>query len=398
MDAVPPRTCRIIVRGSMRRFAALYDELDRTTSTNAKVAALAGYFRAAPPADAAWALFFLTGQRLKRLLPGRALGDWAAEAVGVPGWLLGESYESVGDAAETIALLVDGAHGAADGDTLDLPLSEWLEKRILPLRGQPEEVQRREVVSWWLALDRLPRFLLTKLLTGELRVGVSHTLVVRGLSEASGVPPEALAHRLMGRWQPSAAFFGSLVSPDAAALDRSRPYPFYLASPLDREPDALGARDAWVAEWKWDGIRAQVIRRGGETCIWSRGEELVTDRFPELHPAAARLPDGTVLDGEIVATREARRCPSRRCSGASAARRFRPRCCATPLPGSSPTTCSRTRAPTCATCRSRSVARGSRRCSRPRARRSPSPRRSRRPRGRSSPRRARPRGHTRPKG
>jgi len=288
----------------MRRFAVLYDQLDRTTSTNAKIAALAGYFRDAPPADAAWALFFLTGQRLKRLLPGRALGDWAAGAVEVPEWLLGESYESVGDAAETIALLLDGAPGVADRDALEVPLSAWLEERILPLRGQPEEVQRREVVAWWLALDRLQRFLLTKLLTGELRVGVSHTLVVRGLAEATGVPAEALAHRLMGQWQPSAAFFTSLVSPDTGAVDRSRPYPFYLASPLDREPAALGPRDAWLAEWKWDGIRAQVIRRGGETFVWSRGEELVTDRFPELHPAAARLPDGTVLDGEIVATRD----------------------------------------------------------------------------------------------
>jgi DNA ligase-1 len=288
----------------MRRFAALYEQLDRTTSTKAKVAALAAYFRVARPPDAAWALYFLTGQRLKRLLPGRALGTWAADAAGVPDWLLAESYESVGDAAETIALLLDdlAQAGRAEG-ALDVPLAEWLEARILPLRGQPEDVQRREVVGWWLQLDRVQRFLLTKLLTGELRVGVSHTLVVRGLAEATGVPTQALAHRLMGQWHPSAAFFESLRGPEAAAVSRSQPYPFYLASPLDREPSALGPRGDWLAEWKWDGIRAQVIRRGGESFIWSRGEELVTDRFPELHAAAARLPDGTVVDGEIVATR-----------------------------------------------------------------------------------------------
>ncbi len=288
----------------MRRFASLYEQLDRTTSTNAKVAALAAYFRDARPADAAWALYFLTGQRLKRLLPGRSLGAWAAEAAGVPDWLLAESHESVGDGAETIALVLDGvAQPSVISDALDIPLAEWLEQRILPLRGQAEDVQRREVVGWWLQLDCPQRFLLTKLLTGELRVGVSHTLVVRGLAAATDVPPQALAHRLMGQWQPSAAFFEALRAPEAAVVAQSQPYPFYLASPLDREPPALGPRAQWLAEWKWDGIRAQVIRRGGESFIWSRGEELVTDRFPELHPAAARLPDGTVIDGEIVATR-----------------------------------------------------------------------------------------------
>jgi DNA ligase-1 len=288
----------------MRRFALLYEQLDRTTSTNAKIAALAAYFRDAPAADAAWALFFLTGQRLKRLLPGRSLGTWAADAAGIPEWLLGESYESVGDGAETITLILDAAaRPDASRGSLDVALATWLEARILPLRGQSESVQRRQIVTWWLELDRMQRFLLTKLLTGELRVGVSHTLVVRGLAEATGVPVQALAHRLMGQWQPSAAFFESLRAPEAAAVARSHPYPFYLASPLDREPRVLGPRVEWLAEWKWDGIRAQVIRRGGETYIWSRGEELVTDRFPELHAPASRLPDGTVIDGEIVATR-----------------------------------------------------------------------------------------------
>jgi DNA ligase 1 len=288
----------------VKRFSRLFDALDRTTSTNAKVAALAGYFREAPPADAAWALFFLTGQRLKRLLPCASLAAWAEAASGIPAWLIAESHEAVGDAAETVALVLDvcdrvpDARGAGGAD---VPLAAWIEERILPLRGQAPEAQRDAVVSWWLALERPERFLLTKLLTGELRVGVSHTLVVRALSQVAGVPPEAIAHRLMGHWQPSAVFYASLVTPDAATLDRSRPYPFFLASPLDRDVDALGPREEWLAEWKWDGIRAQIIRRGGEHFIWSRGEELVTGRFPELHLPLARLPDGTVIDGEIVA-------------------------------------------------------------------------------------------------
>ena len=285
----------------MRRFAQLYERLDRTTSTNAKVAALADYFGDAPPADAAWALFFLTGRRLKRLLPSAALRTWAEHASGVPGWLIDESYEAVGDGAETIALVLDLAHTAAATPDTDLPLATWIESRILPLRAASPEVQERDVTAWWRALDRGQRFLLTKLLTGELRVGVSHTLVVRALAQGAGAPREAIAHRLMGQWQPSGAFFESLLAPDSASVDRSRPYPFCLASPLDRDPADLGPREEWLAEWKWDGIRAQVIRRGGDTFIWSRGEELVTDRFPELHRLAERLPGGTVIDGEIVA-------------------------------------------------------------------------------------------------
>jgi DNA ligase-1 len=285
----------------MRLFADLYERLDRTTSTNAKVAALTAYFAEAPPADAAWALFFLTGQRLKRLLPSAALRAWAERASGVPGWLIDESHEAVGDGAETIALILDLAHVPAVAPDADLPLSTWIEARILPLRAASPEAQARDVIAWWRVLDRPQRFLLTKLLTGELRVGVSHTLVVRALAQVAGAPREAIAHRLMGQWRPSAAFFESVLSPDTASVDRSRPYPFYLASPLDREPRELGPREEWLAEWKWDGIRAQVIRRGGDTFIWSRGEELVTDRFPELHAPAERLPDGSVIDGEIVA-------------------------------------------------------------------------------------------------
>jgi len=290
----------------MRRFAALYERLDRTTSTNAKVAALAEYFREAPSEDAAWALFFLTGHRLKRLLPQASLREWAACASGVPGWLMAESYEVVGDGAETIALVLDSSREADTGGSTDLSLAAWLGTRILPLRDASPDAQEREVIAWWRALDRPQRFLLTKLLTGEFRVGVSHTLVVRALAQVAGVPAEAIAHRLMGQWQPSGDFYRALLSPDAASIDRSRPYPFYLASPLDREPSDLGPRSEWLAEWKWDGIRAQVIRRGGETFVWSRGEELVTDRFPELRPPAERLPAGTVIDGEIVAFRDAR--------------------------------------------------------------------------------------------
>jgi DNA ligase-1 len=296
----------------MRRFSRLYEALDRTTSTNEKVRALAAYFREAPPADAAWAVYFLTGRRIKRLLQARLLAGWALELAGTPEWLFEESYASVGDLAETIALLLDAAGIEKGGE--DLPLSAWVEERILPLRGLPVEEQRRQVTGWWSGLDRWPAFVLNKLLTGELRVGVSQTLVERALAEVAGLPPPALAHRLMGAWEPTAAFYESLlVAAGAPAEDDSRPYPFYLASPLEApaaDLSTLGDRGDWLVEWKWDGIRAQLLRRGGAVYLWSRGEELITERFPELARAAqALLPDGTVLDGEILAWRDGRPLP-----------------------------------------------------------------------------------------
>jgi DNA ligase-1 len=296
----------------LNRFAALYEALDRTPSTHEKVAALAGYFAAAPPADAAWAVWFLTGRRLKRFLPGRLLAGWAMEEVGIPDWLFEESYGSVGDLAETISLVLDG-RGPSLGEppAPEIPLSLWMAERLLPLRGRPPEEQRLEVTGWWRGLPRWETFVLNKLLTGELRVGASQTLVERALAQLAGVPQPVLAHRLMGAWEPTAAFFASLLAPGAEdEEDSSRPYPFFLASPLEAPVESLGDAVEWQAEWKWDGIRAQLIRRGGAVHLWSRGEELITERFPELiRMALPLLPDGTVLDGEILAWRDGRPLP-----------------------------------------------------------------------------------------
>jgi DNA ligase-1 len=286
----------------MRRFAQLYDEIDRTTSTNAKVAAMARYFASAPPEDAAWAVFFLTGRRLKRLVPSASIRDWALAASGIEPWLLEECYAVVGDGAETVALVLDQAPHAAEEP--DRPLAEWVERRVLPLKETEPSAQQTRVVAWLGALDRLQRFILLKLLTGEFRVGVSQTLVVRALAQASGLPSTTIAARLMGDWTPTGDWFASLLGHEQSDDDRSRPYPFYLASPLDGDPAALGELRDWLVEWKWDGIRAQLVRRAGAAHLWSRGEELITQRFPEIAAAATRLPDGTVLDGEVLAFRE----------------------------------------------------------------------------------------------
>ncbi|HEX6115082.1 MAG TPA: ATP-dependent DNA ligase [Geminicoccaceae bacterium] len=282
----------------MRRFSDLYEALDSTTSTSAKVEVMAQYFRAVPAEDAAWAVFFLTGQRLKRLISGRTLRDWALHYTGLPEWLVADAHAATGDSAETVTLLV---HHGTSADTPALPLHRWLEDRILPLRELPDERRYAEVTAWWRQLPARELFVLHKLLTGAFRVGVSRPLVVRALAAVAGMPRATIAHRLMGRWQPTAAWYQGLLAADHVHDDPSRPYPFFLASPLEQPPHQLGNIDSWLAEWKWDGVRAQLIRRRGEVFLWSRGEELVTGRFPELAHAAARLPAGCVLDGEILA-------------------------------------------------------------------------------------------------
>ena len=290
----------------MHRFSSLFDAIDRTTSTNAKVAAMADYFAEAPREDAAWAVFFLTGRRLKRLVPSAAIQEWTLAATGLPSWILYECWAVVGDGAEIAALMLDQLPAAPSEE---LPLSKWVEERILPLKTLSPELQQSRVAEWWRRLDRLQRFMLLKLLTGEFRVGVSQTLVVRAVAQAAGLPPTTIAARLMGEWTPSAEWFSSVLSHERTEDDRSRPYPFCLASPLDEPPETLGSPDEWLIEWKWDGIRAQLIKRDGRVHLWSRGEELITHRFPEIAAAATNLPDGTVLDGEVLAFRDDRPMP-----------------------------------------------------------------------------------------
>jgi DNA ligase 1 len=279
----------------MKAFAELYAALDETTKTNEKVAALTGYFARVPPADAAWAATFLIGRRPKRLLESRKLAQWAIEESGIPEWLFGECYQAVGDFAETIALLLPPAQSSSG-----LPLHYWIEERLLPLRDADDESKRASLVSAWREMDERQRFAWNKIITGEFRVGVSQSLVVRAVAEGAGLDAAAVSHRLMGDWQPTASFWTELVSPDARDADVSRPYPFFLAYPVEGRVEDLGDVSEWQVEWKWDGIRAQLIRRNGQTFVWSRGEDLMTERFPELEGLGAQLPEGVAIDGEVL--------------------------------------------------------------------------------------------------
>ena len=283
----------------MRRFARLYAELDAQTATNAKVAALRRYFAEAPAQDAAWAVYFLAGGKPRQAVPTRLLREIAQRAAGLPDWLFEESYQAVGDLAETIA------HVLPEGDANDHSgLAEWVETRLAPLRGLAETKIEARLVSYWNLLDWQGRFLLTKLIGGGFRVGVSKLLVIRALAEHAGLDPKLVALRVMGytdaKSPPTQERFARLIEPgDASAIDAGAPYPFFLAHQLT-DVASLGDTVKWQVEWKYDGIRAQVVRRAGQTWVWSRGEELVTERFPEIVAAAQELPDGSVFDGEIL--------------------------------------------------------------------------------------------------
>jgi len=297
----------------MKAFAALYRDLDASTSSLAKQAALQRYLREAPPRDAAWAVYFLAGGKPRQLVPSKLLRLLAQEAAGLPQWLFDESYEAVGDLAETIALLLpppDDAH--------DLGLADWVEQHLLALRGLPPADLTDRLRAQWRQLAPEERLVYFKLITGAFRVGVSRLAVTQALAAVGGVPATVVAQRLMGYTHPGArpdpGAYGALIAahdPQAAeSLRGGQPYPFFLAhplaSPVDQFDALLGPTGDWLAEWKWDGIRAQLVRRAGQSWLWSRGEELITERFPELAQLGEALPEGTVIDGEIVVWREGR--------------------------------------------------------------------------------------------
>lgn len=278
----------------MNRFAALFNAIDQSTKTTVKVAALADYFSDAPDQDRMWTIALFSGRRPKRAVTTTKLREWAAEQAGIPLWLFEESYPIVGDLAETITLVLPPVESTADRS-----LSEW----IANLRGlsDVEEADRKAaVLQAWSELGGTERFVFNKLITGGFRMGVSQKLMTRALAKATGKPEAELAHRLMGNWHPDDTTWEGLIEAEDASADASRPYPFYLAYALEDGPDALGAPEDWRAEWKWDGIRGQLILRDGQHFVWSRGEELMTDRFPELARAVDFLPPGTVLDGELL--------------------------------------------------------------------------------------------------
>jgi DNA ligase-1 len=300
----------------MRAFAALYRALDASTSSLSKQAALQAYLRAAPPADAAWAVYFLAGGKPRQLVPTRLLRETARAQAGLPEWLFDECYETVGDLAETVALLLPVPLAPVERS-----LAQWMVQELLPLRALPPETLAARMVAHWQSLPAEDRMVYCKLITGAFRVGVSKLQVTQALAAVGAVDAKHVAQRLMGYLQvgarPEADHYLALVAPTEAAdgaaggrpsaTQAGQPYPFFLAhpfaAPVEDFDAQLGPPADWLVEWKWDGIRAQVVHRAGVVAVWSRGEELVSERFPELVQLGQALPDGTVLDGEILVWR-----------------------------------------------------------------------------------------------
>ena len=282
----------------MKDFARLFTRVDQTTKTSAKVAAMAEFFETADPRDRLWCVALFSGRRPRRVITTTLLREWAAERAGIPLWLFEESYPVVGDLAETISLVLP----PPPEEPVDLPLHHWIGE-LQRLSALDETARKSGILSAWDSLDRTERLLFTKLLTGGFRGGVSQKLMTRALARATGQDEAELTHRLMGAWTPENTTWEGLIEAPDPTADLSRPYPFYLAYQLD-DPEDLGDVSEWSAEHKWDGIRGQLILRGGEHHLWSRGEELMTDRFPELARLRDALPPGTVIDGEVLAFRE----------------------------------------------------------------------------------------------
>jgi DNA ligase 1 len=295
----------------LKAFADLYSRLDATTSSNAKLAALRDYFFGASPEDAAWAVYFLAGGRPRQLVPSKLLRELTLTLASLPLWLFEESYHAVGDLAETMALLLpESSHTSEDG------LATWVEDKLLPLRGLAPEVLTLQLIPLLQQLDQRSKLVCIKLITGSFRVGVSRLLVTRALAAVAGIDAKRIAQRLVGYTdlsaRPAAADYLKLIAPVTDAGDErseGQPYPFFLAHslqlPTDELAAAIGSPEQWQVEWKWDGIRAQLVKRDGQLWLWSRGEELVTERFPELQVLAQSLPDGTVIDGELVVWKHA---------------------------------------------------------------------------------------------
>jgi DNA ligase 1 len=287
-------------KSGLQEFAALVEKLNESTGTNDKLEALSHYFKTAPDPDKVWTIAIFSGRRPKRTVGSKLLQEWCAELIGLPQWLFEECYHTVGDLAETIALLlpkVDSVNNPTES------LSYYIEK-ISGLVKSTEAEKKAFVIQQWQLQSVGERFVFNKLITGGFRIGVSQKMMVNALATTIQINPSIIALRISGNWNPSTITYQQLIVDANTEADDSKPYPFYLAHALEKEPDELGLPDEWQAEWKWDGIRGQLVKRNHQLFVWSRGEELMTDKFPEFSILEKILPNGLVLDGEIIPAKE----------------------------------------------------------------------------------------------
>ena len=279
-------------------FAELVHVLGTSTKTNDKLESLVKYFATADDKDKVWVIALFSGRKPKRAVNTTQLITWCIEVANLPGWLFGESYHTVGDLAETIALLLPEII-SAEQKHQNKPLFFYIEK-FKEIEKQDESVKREFILESWKQMNQNERFVFNKLITGAFRIGVSQKMMVNALAKFTSLEASVIAHRISGNWDPATTTFAELLNESPTITDYSKPYPFYLAYALDDDPETLGNPDEWQVEWKWDGIRGQMIKRNNELFVWSRGEELMTEKFPEYNSLTDLLPDGIVLDGEII--------------------------------------------------------------------------------------------------
>lgn len=279
----------------MKHFAELISTLESTNKTNAKIDAMVHYLHTAPENDKLWFLALFTGKRPKRPVNTNLLKHWALEITGLPEWLFLESYSSVGDLGETLSLILP-----PPVNDIQKSLSQWMTE-LISLKYQTDDEKKTYVTESWNGLDYTERFIFNKLIGGSFRIGVSKKLLISALSKYSEIDSSQLMHSIMGKWNVDEMNFEDLISGININPDNSKPYPFCLAYPLEKEIQDLGIPEDWQVEYKWDGIRGQLIKRNGEIFIWSRGEELVTPQFPELLNALETFEGNFVIDGEILA-------------------------------------------------------------------------------------------------
>lgn len=287
-----------ITPGGMQLFASLVYNLGTHTKTNEKLEALVKYFSAAEDKDKVWMIALFSGRRPRRTISPSKIAAWCAELVGLPLWLFEESYHTVGDLSETIALLIP-EEKATENNSPSRSLS-WYVEKFLELEKSDEEQKKKFILNSWAELSAAEIFVFNKLLSSTFRVGVSQNMMVNALSKLINLESSVIAHRISGNWDPATTSFSELLSEESSVADHSKPYPFYLAYAIEDDPETLGDTNEWQAEWKWDGIRGQIIKRNGTLFVWSRGEDLITEKFPEYHLLAEKLPDKTVIDGEIL--------------------------------------------------------------------------------------------------
>ncbi len=293
----------------MKFFAALFQQIDQTNSTNEKVHLMQKFFSEQDSETSAWALYLLMGRRPKKLIGSAKLRVWLKEVSGYPDWLIEDCYSAVGDTAEMVSLImgqISVDEKVEADDIREKSLGYWMTHLILPLMNQNDDFKKKTVTGWWRQLSSTELFIVNKFLTGALRVGVSEALVYRSLEKISGLPRTVIASRLLGSWDPSAAFFESLllpVDPNAADDENKEmlPKPFCLAAPIEGHPKDLGDVNEWFVEWKWDGIRCQAVKFGDHLEFWSRGEERVTEAFPDLALELKSIHGDWIIDGELVA-------------------------------------------------------------------------------------------------